>query len=441
MLLVRPPYRAGLALAAGLGARIVTEPLALEYLAAVANEERCESRIHDPTVTRRSFAAEFREFRPDVVAITGYYAAKDSMLGYARSAKAKSPNTLTVIGGVHAEVNHKDFYDSSVDLVAHSGGTETFRRILLAVVAGRGTEGLDGTCHRAQSGRWHCNPRAHFDSSSLPRPDRSHFYRYIDRFNYLDYGPVAMVKTAYGCPYQCSFCYCRLLNEGGYSTRPVPDVVDEIASVECDRIWIIDDSFLIDAERITAFAELLARRGIRKQFIVYSRADFIANNPRMLPTLKSMGVIDVMVGLEAIDDTTLAAYEKDIAADENVRCVRLLKDSGIECTGLFIMGIDATRSDFSQLNRWIARTGITTSALSVFSPFPGTRVYEDYRDSLTTTDCRKWDLLHLVARPTNLSRPAFYLLMTRSYLGTFMKHSSLGRHVRALLNPRARSAP
>jgi radical SAM superfamily enzyme YgiQ (UPF0313 family) len=439
VLLVRPRYSTGLSRAATLGARIVTEPLALEYLAAVANEEQCAYHIHDPTVTRRWFARELREFRPDIVAITGYYAAKDSMLEYARRAKARSPGILTLIGGVHAEINYEDFYDTAVDLVAHSGGAETFRRILRAAAAGDGMEEIDGTCHRDHSGLWHMNRHATVDLASLPRPDRTHFYRHIDRFNYLNHGPVAMVKTAYGCPYRCSFCYCRLLNDGAYTTRPLEDVVDEIASIDCDRIWVIDDTFLIDPERIAAFAELLEKTGVRKQFIVYSRADFIAGNPGMLPTLKRMGIMDVIVGFEAIDNAALDAYEKGVGADENLRCVRLLKNAGIECTGLFIMDIDATRSDFARLNRWIAKAGLTTCALSVFCPIPGTQAYEEYRDRLTTTDCRKWDLLHLVLRPTRLNRLAFYLLMMRTYVRPFIKHSTPGRSIAALLPHRERS--
>jgi len=359
----------------------VTEPLALEYLAAVANEEQCDYRIHDPSVTRRAFAAEFRDFRPDIVGITGFYSVKDKMLAYARSAKARDPSTLTVIGGVHAEINHEDFYDDSVDLVVHSGGTESFRRILQAAARREDMENIAGTCHRTQAGRWQRNRRAHLDVASLPLPDRTHFYRYFGRFSYLDHGPVAIVKTAYGCPFQCSFCYCRLLNEGAYEARPVANVVDEIASIECDRVWIVDDTFLIDVERVKAFANLMAQRGVRKQFIIYSRADFIADNEQMLPVLKNMGV-----------------------------------------------------------SRWIARNQLTECAVSVFTPIPGTEAYEESRDKLTTTDCRKWDLLHLVMQPSNLSRPEFYFRMARTYLKAFVKHSSVGRHVRALLKPRGRNS-
>jgi len=408
---------------------MVTEPLGLEYLAAVATSEGCEYLIHDPVVTGRSFANVLGEFDPQVVAITGYYPAKDAMLECAMQAKKTNPKILTIIGGVHAEINQADFYSGMVDLVVHSGGTETFRRILESIKLNRVPVGLPGTCHRLENGQWVSNDRSPLNTARLPVPDRTHFFEHYDNFGYLHYGPVALVKTAYGCPFGCKFCYCRMLNEGRYTRRDLEDVVSEIKGVNCNRIWIVDDTFLLDMNSIRKFADLLEREGINREFIIYSRADFIADNPEVLPLLKRIGVIDVIVGMEAIKDEKLRGYSKDLSKEANRRCVELLKKQGIECTALFIMDIDSTFADFRALDRWIRKTGVTTYTLSAFTPYPGTEAYDLYRDKLTTSDCRKWDLSHLVLKPTRISKTLFYTLMRWMHLKVLVRNRSLRRHI------------
>lgn len=425
VLLVRPRYRTQLTQSV----RMVTEPLGLEYLAAVAASDGCEYMIHDPVVTGRSFADVLAEFKPDIVGITGYYPAKDAMLDCARFVKKEDGRIMTIIGGVHAEVNHIDFYHSEVDLVVHSGGTGTFRRILRAVRCGTVLSGMAGTCHRLENGEWICNERVPLDLSNLPFPDRSHFYKHYESFGYLHYGPVALVKTAYGCPFACSFCYCKMLNEGLYSERELEDVVAEIKEIDCRKIWLVDDTFLINMKRIRAFVELLKREDITREFIIYSRSGFIAENPEVVPLLKQAGVIDVIVGMEAIGEEKLKDYNKELGEDEHRQCVKLLKDEGIECTALFIMDVDSTFADFRNLDRWIREVGLTTYTLSVFSPYPGTDAYDEYKGQFTTSDCGKWDLSHLVMRPTGMSRACFYMLMAWMHMKVLFRNRHIRRHV------------
>ncbi len=425
VLLVRPEQDTRLLHAV----RMITEPLDLEYLAAVATSEGWEFLIHDPLVTDDPFELALERFNPDIIGITGYYPTKDRMIEFASIAKEHRSNVLTVIGGVHAEINNEDFQNDSVDLIVHSGGTETFRNILRLAGNGATTEGIAGTCHRTVKAGWIRNEEASSDLLNLPLPDRTHFHENINKFRYLHYGPVALVKTAYGCPHNCRFCYCRLLNGGRYSVRCIEDVVDEIEAIACDRIWVVDDTFLIDRKRVVALANLLRERAVKKEFIIYSRSDFIAQNPDIVPILSGMGVIDVIIGFEAVEEKQLTGYDKQATVDEGRRAIRLLKDSGIESTGLFIMDIDAEPRDFGILRKWIAKSGLTTYTLSILTPFPGTELWERYSDRLVTRDCRKWDLSHLVMNPGGMHWLLFHALMIWMHLAVLFKNRKMRRHV------------
>lgn len=437
ILLVRPAFRNILA-----GTNLITvEPLDLEYLAAVAKEEGANAEIYDSLVTRRSLKSYLKRLRPAIVGITGYVTMKNNMLKFARMVKQFDPMIKVVIGGAHAELNYADFYIPEVDLIVHSGGVETFRQIIRLTQAqvdtrdddkraGQRTNSAEltrklaqdgiwatvpGLCYPDRSGAWVVNERGSFDPKTLPRPDRSHFYRYHRRFKYLRHHPCAIVKTAYGCPFNCNFCYCCLMNNGKFAFRELTDVVAEIAEIDAAYIWIVDDTFLVERERVLEFLRLVKEHGIKRKYGVYSRADFVAQNPDLFPLLREIGVVDVIIGLEAVNDQKLSDYNKRSSDGVNRQAVRVLHEAGINCVGLFMLDIDARREDFRDLLRWVKENKLRYFVPSIFTPFPGTPLFAEYRDRLLTDNYAKWDLLHLVLKPEKLGKWRFYYEFYKIY--------------------------
>ena len=410
VLLVRPLYNSIFSVIDP----VITEPLELEYLTAGCRRTGAQSEIYDGSVSSASFIKKLKSFKPDIVAISGYITARDIMLAALERVKEVLPGAFTVVGGVHAELNEAEFYAPAVDCIVHSGGVLTFEALLQAIMH-RSPRLIDGVSLQGADGGFTRAPYRLLDLASLPFPDRSHFYANRHRYKYMHYGPVALVKSAWGCPFSCNFCYCTELYEGRYLARPMEHVVEEIASIENHRIWIIDDTFLVSRKRVERFMELVRERGLNREFLVYSRADFIAKNRDLLPLLREVGVIDVIVGLEAADDRQLAAWNKENSAEQNELCVTYLRDAGMAITALFMVDVDATVADFRRLEQWIDRMGIEVFTLSVFLPIPGTPAFDQYKDRLTTTNIAKWDFLHLVLEPANLSRWRFYYEMYRLY--------------------------
>lgn len=426
VLLVRPRYRTGLARAV----HLVTEPLELEYLAAVAAARGWTWRIHDPVADGERLAAVLAAFKPDAVAIAGYYPARDAMLAVARRVKAWRGATRVAIGGVHAEVNPRDFMTPAVDVIVVAGGALTFGR-WLETPAG---VPVPGTWRRAGAD-WMADPPPASDDADplrLPCPDRAHAARHRAVFRYLDRGPVALVKSAFGCPHDCRFCYCRLLNGGRHVARPVAAVADEIAALREELVWLVDDTFLIPPTRAAELADALAARGVRKRFIVYARATDIARAPARAGELRRMGVVEVIVGFEAVADAALDDFAKRATIADNRACVERLDAAGIACTGLFIVRPDAGWRDFRALARWVDSVPLAALTVSIFTPFPGTADWTALAERLTTRDCRRWDLCHLVL-PSRLPRPVFYGLYIWMHLRFVWRRPRLRRLLLARL--------
>lgn len=400
------------------------EPLDLEYLYTAAMEEKVNCQIFDSLFDKRNLQDVLKEFKPDIAAICGYITQEALMLDYSKTIKQYDPTVKVIVGGVHAQVNHKRFYRDTIDFIVHSSSLEPFRKLLrLKDNFDQGIlNEIDGICYRKGS-EWIVNKNLLINPDELPIPDRSHFNKNKHLYRYLNFSPCAVVKTAYSCPYQCSFCYCRKINEGKYAVRNIDLVVEEIEGIDCESIHIVDDTFLVNKERVNRFIGLIKEKNIRKNFIIYSRADFVVENEDIIKELGAIGVRGIIVGLEAIDDNTLNSYSKQSSEDLNEKCVKILQEHNIDCLALFIIDINATKKDFENLYRWVQKTKLRYASVSIFTPIPGTTLFDEYKDKLITDKMQNWDFLHLVLEPVNMSKKAFYL----EYYKLFLKLAILGK--------------
>ncbi|WP_069999054.1 B12-binding domain-containing radical SAM protein [Cellulosilyticum sp. I15G10I2] len=400
------------------------EPLELEYLYTIALEEKVKCQILDCLLDKRSLIDVLKEFTPDLVVIGGYITQEAIMLDYSKTVKVYNASIKVMIGGVHAQVNYERFYTDTIDYIVHSSSLEPFRKILRlgTVLQNTGLKAIDGICYREDK-TWIMNKSLPINPDDLPIPDRSHFNANKHLYRYLGFSPCAIVKTAFSCPYQCNFCFCRKINDGQYAARNIDLVVEEIAGIACDTIHIVDDTFLINRERVNRFIALIKEKNIKKSFIFYSRADFVVENEAIIKALGAIGTKGIIVGLEAVDDGALNAYGKQSSQDLNKQCVKMLQKYHIECLALFIVDIHATKMDFDNLYQWIEKVELKYASVSIFTPIPGTALFDQYKDKLTTEKMQYWDFLHLVLEPTNMSRKSFYLV----YYKLFLKLSLLGK--------------
>lgn len=392
-----------------------TEPLELEYIKAMLKEYNVESMIYEASFDRRSFDEIFNEYTPDAVAVTGYITQEKLMLSYARRAKALRPGCVTIIGGSHAQLNPERFFDPAVSYICRSDN-------IYAVAEALKAEGLippengfcppelsviDGLCY-PENGGWHKNPMKPFDLNKLPIPDRSAFSTYQDHYRYLDVSPVVLLKTSSSCPYHCAFCYGRELNCGTYCQRDLEKIIEELETIPCGNIQIADDDFLFDVPRLKEFMRLLRERNIKKTFICYGRSDFIAVHEDLIRELAEAGFRYIMVGLEAVSDSFLDSYQKHSSQSLNIKTIRMLQKYSIHLVGLFIIDSRFKKKDFRNMRRFIHAHRITYTGVSIFTPIPGTALFNEYRDRLTTDNCEKWDFMHLVVKPECMSRFHFY---------------------------------
>ncbi len=422
VLLVRPRPDAE---TIGLQHVMVCEPLELEYLAANVPSSlkgRVTVKIIDLILEKHPLEAFLQAESPDLVVFTGYITHVGTIKSLAALVRRVCPDAFTAVGGVHAEVVPEDFADPALDFVYSRNGIVAFQLTLTAM-----TEGLDAEAIRSRlqgMGGKQTLFRHH-------HPDRQATARYRSHYYYMFHRPCALIKTSYGCPFDCSFCFCKEITDGRYFTRDLTDVVDELEAIAETEIYIVDDDFLFDPGRIRTFLGMLRERGIHKKFLVYGRADFVARNRELLAEFRDQGLQAVIVGLESIRRADLDAYHKGTDLDINVAAVKVLQSLGIELYATLILPLDFSRQDFRDLTDWVRALGIRFVNLQPLTPLPGTAIFADYEAQLLYPRERYelWDMAHVILRPSQMSIRAFYWEIVKAYHRIILRP----RHVRALI--------
>lgn len=442
----------------GLQHVMICEPLELEYLVGNIDKTKASVKIIDMILEKKPIEFFINKYKPHIVGMTAYITHVGAVKEMARKIKCLSNKTITVVGGVHAEVVPEDFTSKYIDYIICSNPVETFNKIIDWVRAGVDTKDIDETyiksnehqprlasCCRdtKETGETYIKSndhqaylasrcgdakeidgiyvkgKKHIRSSSyniLP-PDRSSVKKYRKKYYYMFHNPCALIKTSLGCPYTCSFCFCKEITGGKYFARKIDEVMKELKSIKEREIYIVDDDFLFNEDRLNLFCDELERRNIHKRFLVYGRADFIASHEKVIGRLSRHGLSAVIVGVESVREKDLKDFNKRSSLENNEKAIRILQKYGIELYATMILQPDFTKKDFKQIEDYIIGMNVSFVNLQPLTPLPGTEIYDDYKDKILVSrkDYAMWDLAHIVLEPKYMSIRQYYYQIIKTY--------------------------
>lgn len=412
VLLIRPPVPKH---TIGLKHIMICEPLELEYIAA--GLQKHEVNILD-LIVEKNLIKRLRTFRPDVVGTSSYITGVNEVIKICRQVKIFNPGCLTVVGGVQAAQVPEDFLDNSIDVIIRGDGTTIMPLLLEAFEKNNDLRQIPGIAiPKSATEIYHSKQNPYIPKpDELPFPNRLLTDHLKHKYYYLMHRPVATIKTTWGCWYKCNFCYTWRITDGIPFSRSPESIIEELKSVEAKEIYIVDDIFLIKPARLARLAELIRENGIKKNYLVYARADFISANEKIIAEWAELGLKAVFVGLEAVTDKELNDMNKESGVNENISAIKVLHKNGIDVYGSLIPHPNYTVEDWKRLRKFINQSGLYYLNISPLVPLPGTSVYETYKDHLSVPRQAHglWDLSHAVIK-TQLPLREFYRQLLITY--------------------------
>lgn len=404
--LIKPPM-SGI-----LGLEMITfaEPLGLACLAGSLEKSGHRCCIIDLRIDGMSQGlTRIKAFEPHLIGIQSTFTTERfRSVSLAIDIKKIVPEAFVAIGGHDASRQPEWFLKPGVDAVVIGDGENTFAALADALENGNDLSAIPGLMLSSSMGpnsAPEVSPGGNLDD--LPIPARHLMRDYADKY-YLHFcKPLALLETARGCPYRCSFCSVWKFHNGVYREKSVERVLEELAPINSPYVFITDDIFWFNAKRSEELGRAVRDAGIRKHFFLQSRTDIIVKHPDLVKLWSECGKITVFLGLEKLDDAELESINKRNSAQMNDKAIEIIKRLGIGYTPNFIVDPLWDHQDFSDLRKWVVKNGAFNAGFSVLTPLPGTDLWEEVKDRVNTSDWELFDLEHAVT-PTKLPLNTFY---------------------------------
>ena len=225
----------------------------------------------------------------------------------------------------------------------------------------------------------------------------------IKREKYLV--PNSIVVTR-GCPHHCDFCYKDAFFQGGKSfyTQLVDDALSEIDRLPGNHLYFLDDHLLGNQKFATELFD--GMRGMNRVFQGASTVDAILRG-NLVEKAAEAGLRSVFVGFETFSEENLKQSNKkqNLKKDYEL-AVQRLHSLGIMINGSFVFGLDEDDNNvFSRTVDWAVKNAITTSTFHVLTPYPGTKLFQDFENQgrILTKNWDLYDTRNVVYQTKNIS--------------------------------------
>jgi p-methyltransferase len=153
-------------------------------------------------------------------------------------------------------------------------------------------------------------------------------------------GGAAQTRTAFGCPFKCTFCDYPLRAEGKWKTYDMETIEREMAALDArpgvTDVVFIDDTFNFPIPRFVKILEMMIRRKFSFRWYSYFRCNLAT--PEIVALMRESNCGGVFLGIESGDDHVLELMKKKATVAEYTRGIGLLNAAGIPSFASLIVG-------------------------------------------------------------------------------------------------------
>lgn len=178
-------------------------------------------------------------------------------------------------------------------------------------------------------------------------------------YNYKGVQMVDLVHASRGCRFNCYPCCVAFLGGRKFRPRPIDLAVEEMAAIDNNRLFIVDNSLAQDTQwELDLFKEMIP---LKKNWCCHP----IEDDPKVLDLAAQAGAWYVY---QAVFDTSDYIRER----------IKRYHDHGIGVEGTILLGLDnQTEDDIKRLIDFLMEIDLDLAEFTVLAPFPHTKAYAD----------------------------------------------------------------
>ena len=258
----------------------------------------------------------------------------------------------------------------------------------------------------------------------LPFPDWSEYskrYPLRNDFFSLNQKIAVPILATRGCPYSC-FNYCTYPLQQGRKVRArsVENLIKEIKhwqkEIGTNKFVFRDPVFSINRKHTISLCEEIIKQKLNITFMVETHLNNM--DDQMIKLLKQAGLELIYVGVESSNHVVLKDMKRfTIEHDKQYEIIKKCQDAGIIVKTMFIIGNPEDTED--TINASIQYSKYLPSLyaqFSVFTPYPGTPVYSDFKELINVEELEKFNQYNLVFKHKNLTAVKIEKLKSLAYL-------------------------
>lgn len=246
------------------------------------------------------------------------------------------------------------------------------------------------------------------------------FKNYIPRMSFLGSGPAVNINASRGCPYSC-FYYCVYPLQQGRKLRlkSSDKLISEMKylhrELKVNNFLFRDPVFSIDKKHTLEICDKIIDEDLKFNIGIETHLKNIDFD--LADKLKKAGVKLMYVGIESGDiDVRKNSHRTSENNDEQLKKISYLEKIGIKVKAMYIIGMPSdTKEKFLSTLEYAKRLNSSYAQFSVFTPYPGTPAFKDYKDIITKTKFENFNQWQLVFKHPNFTESDIRNLLTHSY--------------------------
>ncbi|MDR1406511.1 MAG: radical SAM protein [Tannerella sp.] len=237
-------------------------------------------------------------------------------------------------------------------------------------------------------------------------------------YNHKGVQMVDLFHASRGCRFSCYPCAVTYLGGRIFRPRPMDRVVEELAAIDNNRLFIVDNSLAQNKEwEKQLFREMIP---FRKKWISHT----IEDDPEILDLAAQAGAWYVY---QAVYDTSEYIRER----------VKRYHDHGIGVEGTILLGLDNQKEDdIRRLIDFLLEIDLDLAEFTVMTPFPHTKGYDDLlrQGRIFDFDWNHYNAGQVVFHPGHMSAERLQELYDLAWTSFYAAESQESRMFRLFCN-------